>query len=207
LEFCAPPLYPLTINTNRVPVQKEDFMNPTAMDVNSEKDCAPHVLEDAEVLTGEFYERIVRIAGIGSKDTIGYWGGGNAVMDRLLSVIGVRNQIAPICLEKNQLRKKQCHSASRADTILWDANDASWKNRSQILANLGRCLRPGGRLVLWRSFYDPRHRQSCPEAIEMLLASAGFVSIIVGRLPGRGMDAVVATGILVKHRHVDDIRR
>lgn len=182
-------------------------MNPTAMEVCSEKDCAPHVLDGAEVLTSEFYERIVRIAGIGSKDTIGYWGGGNAVIERLLSVIGVRNQIAPICLEKNQLRKKQCNSANRADTILWDANGAFWKNRSQTLANLGRCLRPGGRLVLWRSSCDLHHRQPCQEAIERLLASAGFVSIIVGRLPGRGMDAVVGTGILVKHHHVDNISR
>jgi hypothetical protein len=178
-------------------------MKSTAMDICSEKDCTPHVLEGAEVLTSDFYERIVRIAGIGSKDTIGYWGGGNAAIESLLGTMGVRNQIAPICLDKNQLRKRQCNSANRADTILWDADGASWKNRFQTLSNLGRCLRPGGRVVLWRSSCDLRHGQSCPEAIERLLASAGFVSIIVGRLPGSAMDALVATGVLVKHRHVD----
>ena len=182
-------------------------MNPTVMEVCSQKGPAPQAPAGPEVLTGEFFDRIINIAGIGAGDTVVYLGGKNDFIETLLCSRGIRIQMAPTSPANNRLRKPQHHPAARADAILWYAEGFTWSNPSQTLAYLRQCLKPGGRLVLCRSSCNCRSRQARQQAMERLLATAGFVSVIVGRLPGHAQDAAVATGVLGKKRIFDTHRR
>ena len=182
-------------------------MNSTTMDVRTEKHFAPHVAQGNEVQPGEFYDRIIGIAGLGADDTVVYLGGGNPSIETRLAALGVLYQTRPTHREHHWWHRTPSNTTDRAHTILWDANDSSWTNLSHTLADLRRRLRPEGRLVLWRSSPDRQEHQSCPEAIERLLVWAGFVSVIVGRLSGKTTDTVVATGILVNRSNFSSLRR
>ena len=173
-------------------------MNSSAIAYSLDKCPGPHEVGIPAESFGDFYHRILDIAGIGSGDTVACLNGPRAVVTDGISARGA--SILPLSIVSDEggeshLRRKQC---ARPDAVLWAASDFSQTAWARTLAYMRHCLRPGGRRVLWihsDSVYD---RPSVPERIDRLLVSCGFTSVIVGRLPFDGKDAIVATGILSK---------
>jgi len=173
-------------------------MNPAAIDPDRCKSSGTQGLCHTAVCTSDFYNHILNIAGIGAGDTVACLDGERAFVQETLSARGACIRSISTIFDAGRGRKLLCKKDARTDAILWAVNGFSQVDPVQTLGILKNNLRTGGRLVLWIPsdvFHDEKIR---PERIDSLLISAGFVSVIVGRLPLNGQDAIVATGVLGK---------
>jgi len=177
-------------------------MNPVVNDPASGKYSGLQGPGLPAVCTSDFYNHILNIAGIGAGDTVSCLDGERASVEEALSARGACIRAISPASDAGRGQKLRCKKDARSDAILWAAEGFPRDNPVRTLANLRHSLRPGGRLVLWfpsDGFHDQKIHT---ERIDSILTTAGFVSVIVGRLSCNGQAAVVATGILGKSMHL-----
>jgi hypothetical protein len=173
-------------------------MNPAAIDQGLDKCPGPQGPGAPAVCNNDFYNRILNIAGIGAGDTVACLDGERAFVEKALSARGASIRAVSADFDAGREPKLRRKNDACIDAILWALDGFPRDNPVRTLANLRHSLQPGGRLVLWITSDNFHNRQVDPKRIDSLLVSAGFVSVIVGRLPLNGQDAVVATGVLGK---------
>jgi len=170
-------------------------MNQAAIDPGSGKCSGPQRAGIPAVCTSDFYKYILNIAGIGAGDTVACLDGTSAFVEEALSARGACIRAISPASDAGRGRKSRRKKHARTDAVLWAVNGFSRVNLARTLENLQHSLKPGGRLVLWTPSNCNQDRQACPEWIDNLLVSTGFVSVIVGRMPLNGQGVVVATGV------------
>ena len=170
-------------------------MNPT-----SERCCdrrpAPHELPPPAMVANDFSNRIVNIAGIGPGDRVISIGVPGAAIETAVSARGALLTTAATAAATDRRRLWQSRAHPRADALLWAVNPDHQATLVNTLATLRHDLRTGGRLVLWMSLGGCDPATAGMQTIQRSIASAGFASVIVGRLAADAGDVLVATGIL-----------
>lgn len=173
-------------------------MNPAAIDPDRDKTSGTQGPCLPAVRTSDFYNRILNIAGIGAGDAVACLDGERAFVEEALSARGALIRTISTASGAGWGRKLRRKKDACIDAILWAVGGFPRDNPVRFLANLRHSLRPGGRLVLGIASENFYNRQVDSERIDSLLVSAGFVSVIVGRLPLNGQGVAVATGVLGK---------
>lgn len=135
-------------------------------------------------------EKIVNIAGIGNGDSVFYSGIPDRTIQAAVTGLGAR-------FVGGRTKFWPVSARFSADVALWSVSDRGPLQMVQSLRIARRYLRPGGRIVAW-VIPDGHHRaSSLRDRFQDLAGSAGFTSVIVGRLPlEAGVEMVVATGIV-----------
>ena len=138
--------------------------------------------------------RIVNIADIRSGGRVWYSGPPDRTMEAAVNGLGA-------CIINGHPTAAPLTGIIAADVALgclsaWQDGDAV-----QLLQAFRRCLRPGGRMAVWAVPDAHRSPSNLADRLPYLAGSAGFTSVIVGRLPpDRGRRIIVATGIINKWR-------
>jgi hypothetical protein len=152
----------------------------------------PTVWDDSHlqpVLTRNQAEKIVNIAGIRSGDNVLVAGAVEKMIEDAVKGLGARFI--------NGIRRHRPGMApKRADVALCFYVDGQ-REPIPSMRNLCRCLRPGGRVVVWAAPVNNQPPSILKKHLQEAAAASGFTSMIVGQLPGeKGRVMIVATGIL-----------
>lgn len=163
--------------------------------------CNPRLGPDAKtfrdsqrqgVLTSHQAEKIVNIAGIRTGDNVLYTGAADSMIEDAVKTCGTR-------LIVDRLKPWPLRVRNSADVALCFLSQGGTRDTIQALRIIRHYLRPGGRLVMWTTPDNSQHTASFGDHLKVVTATAGFTSMIVGRLPGEtGRKILVATGILIK---------
>jgi hypothetical protein len=136
--------------------------------------------------------KIVNIAGIDTGDTVFFAGMPDGTLEAAVMARAAR-------FVSGERAPWSGRDHNGADVSLCHVSELRSPETARLLRIFRRCLRPGGRMVIW----TPPDRTFCSSSLtdqfQELADNTGFTSVIVGRLPSeRGRGEVVATGILNK---------
>jgi hypothetical protein len=135
-------------------------------------------------------EKIAKIAGIGPGDRVLCLGSAAKTVEAAVARAG-----AGLVTAGGRAGIRSLIFQARADVVLWAMDLQRRPEDAGHLRVVRRHLRAGGRLVAW--VVKESDRAACVNAsgLQELFRSAGFSSIIAGRVSVDSGDVVVATGI------------
>ncbi len=157
---------------------------------------APHELGLPAIGANDFISRIASIAGVGLGDEVMCAGAVGTAIESAVSARGAHLLPAATAVATAKGRPWPLRDHPRADVLLWAVSKAHPAALVETLGTLRNGLRTGGRLVLWMPLDGCCFETAGVEAMQRSFASAGFASVIVGRLASPSGDILVATGIL-----------
>ena len=157
---------------------------------------APHELGHPAIVANDLISRIVGIAGVGPGDEVMVLGAVDTAIDSAVSARGAHLLPAATAAATAEGHPWPLRGQPRADALLWAVNKDHPAALVETLATLRDVLRTGGRRVLWMPLDGCCFETAGVEAMQRSFASAGFASVIVGRLASPSSDILVATGIL-----------
>ena len=169
------------INTNELVCQSSECPN-----------CFGH----PAMLSVNFAERMVNIAGLEFGDTVVCMGDTGSAIEAAIVKNGSRALCSSAADKGNKWNASRLVGSTRSDAVLWAADLSRQNAMTESLSAIRKHLRRGGRLVMWAPPDGCREAQACAEHIQRILAAAGFTSVIVGQTPSDVGDLTVATGIL-----------